>query len=425
MEKIFGRSLEKVEKIKHGRGISIKKVNDILLQILIWLIIFDSARNYTYLPSAFGYLKDVIVIWFIIWLVVGKKIRFPKMGISFYLLMILVCCYSWIGLVNSEGLSKLTIVIYILKNIGFFISVIVFGNLDKITDCEYEKYIDLYLKLSLVLVAVNIFGYFVPNPIVSRTIDNIGNGYYENRISVGQPAISVFPMIISYFYTLFFIKKRKILKMSIYLIGVIISVSTTGIFTLIFGSIIFILLSSKVPIYVKKKMKQLLLIVILIVGITRICLQNNVIFQQAYNLFYIKVNSIFSNNIQDLSMNARDLKFEKVMNSMASTTNKIFGLGVYGYYSDRIQVGNLENTYRSVYVFYGILGEILFLIFWCSNGIKHLYYCMKNSSSKDLFIVILLIIYVAHAYTLDIFYVSTILLSFGLFYVSKIYIKEN
>ena len=169
----------------------------------------------------------------------------------------------------------------------------------------------------------------------------------------------------------------------------------------------------------------MLLIVVLIVGITRICLQNNVIFQQAYNLFYIKVNAILSNNIQDLSMNARDLKFEKVMNSMASTTNKIFGLGVYGYYSDRIQVGNLENTYRSVYVFYGILGEILFLIFWCSNGIKHLYYCMKNSSSKDLFIVILLIIYVAHAYTLDIFYVSTILLSFGLFYVSKIYIKEN
>lgn len=417
MEKIFGRSLENVEKIKCARSISIKKVNDILLQILIWLIIFDSARNYTYLPGAFGYLKDVIVIWFVIWLVVGKKISFPKMGISFYLLMILVCCYSWIGLVNSEGLSKLTIVIYILKNIGFFVSVIVFWNLDKITDYDYEKYINLYLKLSLVLVVVNIFGYFVPNPIVSRTIDiHIGNGYYENRISVGQPAIAVFPMIISYFYTLLFINKDKVKKMLVYLVGIIIAVSTTGILTLVLGHIVIFFFSKNISVEIKKRIGKLFVIFLILGTVAFISFKNSPVFVQAYTLLDIKIRALFSDNIQDMSMNTRDLNFEKANQTMNSAFDKLFGRGAYGYYSNNIKISNIENTYRSIYLAYGICGGILFILFWLSTIFKKFKDYLKNKNIVSLFIIILVLIYMAHAYTLDILYTSTILLSFGLFY---------
>jgi len=417
MEKVSKRNFANITEIDYKGKISIKKFNDVLLQLLVWLIVFDSARNYTYLPDAFGYLKDVIMIWFIIWLLINRKLKFPKMGIAFYLLMFLVCFYSWIGIFNSNGISKLTIVIYIVKNIGFFIAIIVFWNLDKIIDYKYSKYINLYLTLSLVLVAVNIFGYFVPNPIVGRSIDiHIGNGYYQNRISVGQPSIAVFPMIISYFYTFLFVKEKKVLKMIIYILGIVIAISTTGILTIVVGQIIILFFSNNMSKDTIRKLYKFIITLLLVGFVLWLMIKDTEVYQNAYEMLYIKLSAFFTGNYTDLSMVTRNNKFEVARRTMKTLGEKVFGRGAYGYYTNNSQIGNIENTYRSVFLAYGYFGEFVFILFWIKNIGNNLYKFINGKNIVNLFIAILCIIYMLHAYTLDILYTSTILLSFGLFF---------
>ena len=329
----------------------LKNFNNFLMYALIFFIIFASALNYTYLPASFSYIKDMIIFYFGILLVGTKKMNKPRnLGFSFYILFLLLATISWLGLLNNTENSPVAIVNIILRYLEFFILFFIFTNIEKICTVSYYKLIKLYISLSIILVGVNIIGYFVPNPIVSIYIDyKIGNGYYRNRISVGQPAIAVYPMIISFIFLLVYKKNTytTMIMMIILLFGIIISTSTTGILSITISMIIFIFLNTDQK---NRRKYCIFFIVLTILGliilkiITSIPTLNE-LYEKQMDLLDIKISALFNENINDLSMDTRKNKFEIISKNINNELQKIFGVGLWGYNANGINVGSLENTY--------------------------------------------------------------------------------
>ena len=403
----------------------ISKINNILMYILIWFMIYASALNYTYIPSFVSYLKDIIIFYFMTVLVIKNKIQKPKeIGKAFYILFFLVATISWIGLINNTENSKIEIIVRILKYLEFFMLFFIFTNLEKICTVSYDKLINWYIILSIILVFVHIFGYFVPNNIVSIYIDNkIGNGYYRNRISVGQPAIAVYPMIISYLYLVIFKNNnfKVIVSIIILLCGIIISVSTTGILAIIATTLIFIIFNRT-----KKNTKKIFytiasLVLIFFIGI--IVIKNipklNEIYKVQTNLLSVKIRALYNENITDISMETRDNKYNDIEKNITNIWDKIFGKGLLGYNANGIAIGSLENTFRTMKVCYGIIGLLVYIIFIA----KHIIYGIKNIKNKEgMFILLFFIVFAMHSYTLEVLYLPTISYTLSLFYC---YMKSN
>lgn len=403
----------------------LSRINNILMYILIFFMIYSSALNYTYLPSAFSYLKDIIIFYFAIVLIINRKIERPKgLGKSFYILFLLIAIISWMGLINGTDNSAVEVIIRILRYLEFFILFFIFTNLEKICTLTYDKLINCYIVLSVVLIFVHLFGYFVPNNIVSIYIDNkIGNGYYRNRISVGQPAIAVYPMIISYLYLLIYNKNdfKTIINIILLLVGIIISISTTGILSIIVTTVMFLILNCN-----RKKLKKFIYIILLLSILFSIIFSiiNSIptlseLYEKQKNLLDIKISALYTDNVNDLSMETRDIKYEDVSKNITNPLQRILGLGLLGYNSNNINVGSLENTYRMMQVCYGIIGLIVFIMFLGKQIISEI----KNIKTNDgLFILTLFIVFAMHSYTLEVFYLPTISYTLSLFYC---YIKNG
>lgn len=403
----------------------ISRVNNILMYILIFFIIYASALNYTYIPSAFSYLKDIIVFYFMVLLIAKKKIQKPKeVGKSFYIIFFLVALVSWIGLINNTENSKVEIIVRILRYLEFFMLFFIFANLEKVCTVSYEKLINWYIMLSIILVFVHIFGYFVPNNIVSIYIDNkIGNGYYRNRISVGQPAIAVYPMIISYLYLLNFKKNnfKVVFSIIILLCGIIISLSTTGILSIIVTTLIFVIFNKNKGNIKKTLYTTISLILVFFIGITviRNVPKLNEMYEIQSDLLSVKIRALYDESITDLSMKTRDDKYNDVEKNITNIFQKLFGVGLLGYNTNGINVGSLENTFRTMKVYYGTIGLLVYITFIT----KHIIHGMKNTKSKEeIFILLLFIVFAMHSYTLEVLYLPTISYTLPLFYC---YIKSN
>lgn len=407
-----------------------EKINNVLMYILIGFTIFMSAFNYTNIPAPVSYIKDIIIFYFTFILIKNKiekkQVNEPKdIGKSFYMLFIIIILISWLGFIFGTNNTYWTITVRILRYIEFFLLFFIFSNLSSICTLEYRKIIKVYIILSVVLVFVHIFGYFVPNNIVSINIDDkIGNGFYRNRISIGQPAIAVFPMIISYFYLLVYNKntKKEIITMIILLLGISISVSTTGILSIIFVTILIL-----VPLIMKKKnLKNVLIafIILLILLIIGIILINNIptlnsIYEKQIELLSVKIRALFTDNVTDLSMEVRKDKNDIATSNMNNIFKKIFGLGMLGYNSGDANIGSLENMYNTMYVCYGIIGITTFIVFLGRNTILSF---KKIKTLDGIFLLALFTVFAMHAYTLEVLYLPTISYTIPLFYC---YINEN
>ncbi len=408
----------------------IEKINNILMYILIAFTIFMSAFNYTNIPSQISYIKDIIIFYFTGILIKNKiekkQVNKPKdIGKSFYILFIIIILISWLGFIYGNNNSSWAIIVRIFRYLEFFLLFFIFSNLNSICTIEYKKIVQVYITLSIILVFVHLFGYFVPNNIISIYIDNkIGNGFYRNRISLGQPAIAVFPMIISYFYLLIYNKgkKKEIVEIIVLLIGIIISTSTTGIL-----SIICVTMLTIIPVVIKKKNIKNILIVFAIViclGIIGIILIKNVpqlnsICEKQIELLNIKIKAIFTNRITDLSMEVRKDKSEIAISNMDNFIKRIFGLGMLGYNSGSVNVGSLENMYMAMYACYGVLGIITFILFIGNNIVTSL---KKMKNLEGIFLLAIFVVFAMHAYTLEVLYLPTISYTIPMFYC---YIKNK
>lgn len=377
----------------------IKRINRIFAYILLFFSLFDTARNYTVLPLWFGYIKDFSL--YILLLLNITKITLPKnLGIGFYCWFLSVLFLSPLGFINAEY-DGIRILIACIKYLEVFVFFLITSNSKKVFGRDLEYFIKMYIYGSLVLGLLNIVGYMFDNPFVSPSLanENMPMGNYQGRLTIGQPAIAVFPIILSFVYLLC-LKKDIVSSMlaNTYLLFIILSTSNTGVV-----SIVAVLITSFFYcVFIKhdKHLSIMLLIYILagLILVYHFIFNSNIYDIEYLNMYTNKILAFFGEN-GDLQMNVRYQNWVSSISKMKGY-DFLYGLGACGHYTDnKIQL--VENTYVSTYVMYGCIGLLAMLSFWG----KMVLHFTKNSlkDKKGLFGLATCMIFLMHMITLDIY----------------------
>lgn len=390
-------------------------INQLCWYILLFFGLFDAARNYTYLPFWFGYLKDIAIFTLLLFNIQNIKIR-KDLGIMFYIMICLIFLQSFQGILSSR-LSIIDILFGTIKYLEFFILVLLFRNWNSIFSISLNHALKQYVYIGVpILIAVNIIGYYIPNPIVSRLIWNgrVAKGFYGGRITVGQPPIAIYPVLISFIYLLIY--DKRVLRLAIYLGAIILALSNTGVLALIIVTIIIgiyeIFMSNN------RKETRKFLVIMCLFSVMAITVQPIIeaILPNHDILYTARIDNFLRG--KDLSMSGRELHWEKAMGRLDSVWNKIFGKGMYGYYDWINSYNNIENMYVTMYCAFGLVGIITWIFMWIIFLKKDFLKILKYRDRDMLMSICLIIVYLIHMYTLDTMIVYTITLNFALFYAS-------
>lgn len=402
--------MRRIRGIKFSR----KGFNEVLLWVLLFFGLFDTARNYTQLPIAFGYLKD-IAVYLLFFLNIGRIKLQKSLGIGFYLWFLVVLLGTPLGFIFS-GYSRTSILIACFKFIEFFLLTLVFSNWDKIFHVDMDKFIRKYICGSLILCFVNVFGYFVDNPIVSRTLanSNMNPDLYVGRITVGQPPVAIFPVIISLIYLMTTSEKKDLDKclIVVFFVCIVLATSNTGILAVAI-SLFLIYLCGMFLVKDDRMWKKLLFFTVLVLVCFLVLFSSkNKAVVEALSFYQAKIGKYFIGST-DSMMDLRHDHWKEALTTM-NPINYIFGRGAYGYISGS-DAFPVENTYRITFLMYGIVGVcsmMIFLIDWFMRM------CLKIRSEwhSGILGMCLLVVFTFHMYTLDIYLLYTLYFAMALFY---------
>lgn len=397
-------------------GITSKRINNILLFILVFFMVYDSARNYTHMPQFFGYIKDFIIYLWLFELIYLKKIKEPFSNIGFYLILILSFMWSWIGMLypTSEYVNAVYPAIYILKQNEFFILLFVFRNYYDFFSREYMKYINLYISFSVLLLFVTLIGVYVDNPLISKTIisdNNVNMPDYANRISLGQPAIASFSQLVALFFLLLCKKKniKNIILSALCLLSVLLSTSITGIMSsiclLIFFAVYYLIIGS-LSIKIKIVFGVSAVLAFFIYFSQTDFFYNNLMI--AYLFVDNRIDQFLYGTSIDPAMEARVNQTKYVIKTINdSVMGFVLGQGCNGVI--------IENSYYGVLLRYGVVGVLGYVIFFLSLLKKSVF------EKKSLFLLSIIGIYLANWYTLDVLYIPTLSYTFSFFVMYCMY----
>lgn len=400
-------------------GLTLKKINNIGLIILVFFMVYDTARNYTHLPQVVGYLKDLIIYLWLVELIYMKDFKMPFHSIGFYIILLMCAIWSWVGLLYPiEGYdAHINPIIYILKQSEFLILLFVFGNYSNFFSQRYDKYIKLYIYLSVILFFVTLIGVYVDNNIISKNIVSENGAFYPeyaNRISIGQPAIATFPQVVSLFFLLLCVPKTlPNLTMSlICLLGIFMSTSITGIMSAI-CLLAFIAFTSFIVGNASTKIKIFFVVIGVIFAFSYFVqtdyFYNN--FGVAYLMVETRIDQFLYGTSVDPSMEMRVVQQEYVIKTLNdSVLGIIWGQGCNG--------AIIENSYYGILLRFGIIGAIAFCMF-CFSLIK------KALQIKSMFLIALIGIYLAHWYTLDVLYLPPLSYAFSFFGMYCLYYNSR
>lgn len=402
--------MKEIQKIRLSKTV----FNEVLLWVLLFFGLFDTARNYTRLPIQFGYLKD-IALYLLFFINIGR-IRLQRiLGAGFYLWFLVVLLGTPTGFFFS-GYNKVSILIACFKYIEFFLLMLIFTNWNQIFGLDMTRFIRRYIYGSLILCFVNVFGYFVDNPIVSRTLanSNMDPGLYVGRITVGQPAVAIFPVILSFIYLMVTSEKKRMDKylIVIFLVCIILATSNTGILAVILSLAIICVCGFLTTQNEKLKRRLLFFAAIgLICLLFLICSKNQIVIE-AMSFYKEKIGKYFTGST-DAMMDLRRYHWKNAIAAM-EPVNYIFGVGAYGYIPGNTAFP-VENTYRITFLMYGVVGlcsMMAFLVRWfiimCRLHRQKQYY--------GIFGICLLVVFTFHMYTLDIYLMYTLYFGVALFY---------
>lgn len=389
--------------IKAKFNINIYFLNNILGLFLLFFGVFDTARNYTKLPIEFGYLKDISV-----YLLVLINIRHLKVH-SIWLVgvLIIMLLVSPFGLFYNDMYIS-DFIVYYLKFLEIPLMLLIFYNFNKIFSYKIKFYFKAYIVLAVLLSLINVFGYFVPNPIVSVNLanENMDPTLYKGRITVGQPAIAIFPVIFAYCYFLINSNKVKNLIISFVLFVLIfLSTSNTGIIAAILCSLIIFCLSKA---KVKLNLLFLAIIVLLVFSLSYKTI-NQII---DISMYTDKIISII-NGGSDSSMNLRFNHWQEGFKNTDNMLKMLFGNGIFGYIRNNQKI-DIENTYVSTILCYGIIG-FLMLVFGLILYSISIINVRKYNKKIMIFSLCTLVIFFLHFLTLDIYFCYTLYFPLGMF----------
>lgn len=406
--------------MKWGKmGLVSKKLNNIGLIILVFFMVYDTARNYTHLPPVLGYTKDIIIYWWLIELIYMKAFKLPFRNLGFYIILSMCAIWSWVGLFYpvERYAAYVNPIIYILKQSEFFILLFVFRNYDQFFSRSYDKYIKLYLYFSVLLFFITLIGVYVDNNIISKNIvSENGASFpeYANRISIGQPAIATFSQVVSLFFLLLCRSKTlpNLIMGLICLLGVLMSTSITGIMSTI-CLLIIIAVSSFINGNTSAKIKIFILVTVVFFAFYYFMhtdyFYNN--FGIAYLMVETRIDQFLYGTSVDPSMEARVHQQEYVIEALSnSLLGNFLGQGCNG--------AVIENSYYGILLRFGLVGTVGFCIFFLS--------LMKKAIQvKSMFLIAFVGMYLAHWYTLDVLYVPQLSYAFSFFWMYCLYYNDS
>ena len=399
-------------------NINLININNILLWILLFFGLFDTARNYTYLPESFGYLKDITI--YTLFFLNLKKIGFyKKIGIGFYAWMSIVIIITPFGFLYS-GYSIVSILIACFKYVEFFLLGLIFINWNRIFGYSMLKFMHRYVYGSLILCFVNVFGYFVENPIVYRGLanSNMMAELYSGRMTVGQPPVAVFPVLISMIYLLVNTEKKvDNYILGVFIVCIVLSTSNTGIIAMVLSMLIVFIYGVLKSGDRKLKKRILFISIFTFLAVFYLICSDNEFISSALEFYVIKIGNYFFGT-GDPSMNIRYVHWNDAMKDM-NILNYIIGRGAYGFNSGSLDFP-IENTYVMTFVVYGIIGVVAMAIFFGNMLYKNISIFRKNSKLCVLNLCILMT-FMLHMYTLDLYLSYTLYFSYALFYAYGYY----
>lgn len=340
----------------------------ILFQFIAIFVIFDGIRSNMIGGAIISVLRELTVLFLLCYALFIKKFPYKKIFSQTLLLFIayhtIICIFTI--LFQPDYTSAL-----ILKPYSLIISIYIFQYFEEITHRTYQDYIRFIVQVSIIFVIFNTIFYFIPAPFL------IEQKLWWGRISVSYPTMDVVTLsyvliLLMYYPNIKISSTKRILYMSILILGIFIQFSGTGIVLIggIFISFIYYVLFSSQK-TLKKETLVLVSIIILTSGsvISYLKIKFPDEYNKGFDLIENKI-SILSGDIGDNEFNTMDARQNAIEDVKRKYINnsfsKIFGIGL-GHATNNLSKLNknkslfmIEDQYSLISICYGYIGLFLF-----------------------------------------------------------------
>jgi hypothetical protein len=329
-------------------------VLDALYAILLFFAVFDTARTYTPLPMAVGYLKEFsLVALAMICISFGSlRARRNHWLLLYFLIVVLV------GLIGFR--FNANDIILLEKYCQLPLGIFVFSQYESMTGKPIKSLVESFSIMACALVFINIFGYFVPNPILSIHLQKAGLATYVQRVSLGQPSLVsfIFNTTISY-EAVFYKGKGSFARLTILSVGLVIMVPGSGIAAMILNIFIIFLLNLFGPKNAHKGFIRWVLAFMSlgVSGLIIVFMRFGKLMAVFFNLISIKLLTLIGMHA-DPSLGMRDDKYNLAITGR-QWYDFLIGNGAFSFHIGE----SLENSIRTLFVAFGIVGVVSFICF--------------------------------------------------------------
>lgn len=400
-------------------AISIKYILSIFFNLYFFILFFDVIRDSLPIPKIVNLLlsamRDFSLYSLIIYVIVSKKsivYGYKSFYILMYIIMPLIMCFA--NLIDGfDETHPVSVVIqFCILAAKPFLFLYVLQNLKLYYVFDAKRIIRTFILIMVFMVVIS-FGvyFFFPQLIVKYNI--------ENRVGLGNMSIQSGLYCCAYFLCVYYFPLRRTISnyicIFLLLAGIALSVCSTGILSLIAGTLILA--------FDKRTSKRSFFIMILL---ALICIYAVIkyytLFSAFFDYFEMKaehvidlVGNLFSekkHTTKSVSFHARELQIENVLKHHNALIDRFFGHGFFSISDEKIFI---ENTYYAIYFDCGFFGIFMLVFILIQIGIKALKLIKKKKSAIG---VVAIAAFCFFMTTLDISIVPAISTSFVfLFYV--------
>lgn len=363
--------------------LSIKYALSVLFNLYMFIVLFDVTRDGFFLPHivnlAMSAIRDVSIYSLIIYILVSKKGKLLSKYNIFVIFMIFIPIVMnitkiCIGDFIEEGQNINFVIQFSILFAKSWLFLFVLHNLEVFYVFNKSNVMHNFIVIVLFIILFSFTVYFFLPGLRTRYI-------IANRVGLGnmsvQTGIYFSAFLLTFYFQPFATKFRNAVAIFLFIIAIILSVTSTGIVSLLLALVCFLF---------DKRTKRKSIMIILF---SSICIITIVIiyydkFEPFFKYFWKKAEEFWDlfinlfnkkNHVtKSSSFGAREKQIAKFKESL-TLDNCIFG---FGYFSQTTEM--IENGYYAVFHDYGLYGLGIMLLILIRHGIWALIDFFKNKS---------------------------------------------
>lgn len=402
----------------------------VFFNIYFFIVFFDIMRDALPFPSIVNVLvsgvRDMSLYITVIYILTTKKsvvLGFKSIYIFFYVLVpfFMYCANFFDGTTGEHTIG--VIIQFCILSAKAWLFLYVLQNLNLFYVFDKSKICKNFVSISVFMLLVSLLVYFLfPGLIVRYNL--------ANRVGLGNMSIQSGVYCCAYILCIYFFpyKKKLINYLVLFLLfaGILISVCSTGIISVLLITIVFLF---------EKRTRKRSLIVLMFIALvcTVVVIKYFDILFSFFDYFWMKAEHVFDlvgnlfsekkHTTKSASFHARELQIQNVMENHNDLIDRFFGHGFFSITDESIFI---ENTYFALYFDCGIYGIIVLFLIILSIAKKSLILFFKKKSFLG---VVSLITFLLFMTTLDISIgpglSSAFVILFYIIFIDKSYLKEN